>query len=64
MKTFDASQITLDKLEIVTLAENMRRNTVHNLPAPLPELILLRAKLTTKINRRTRAHEKQDARPA
>jgi hypothetical protein len=64
MKTLVSSEITVDKLEVVTCAENMRRNTVHNLPAPLPELVLLRGRLNRKINKRTRAHEEQNGRPA
>lgn len=52
MKTYVAAEITADRLEVVTLKENMLRNTVHNLPAPLPELIQLRGALNRKINRR------------
>lgn len=50
-------------LELITLKENMRRNTVHNLPKPLAELVQLRGALNRKINARTR-HEKQDGRSA
>ena len=61
MKTFVADEITLDRLELVSLAENMRRNTVHNLPAPLPQLVQLRGVLNRKINRLEKErHEKQD----
>lgn len=59
-KTFVANEITIDKLEVVSFAENMRRNTVHNLPAPLPQLVLLRGRLNRKLNRLERPHEKQD----
>ena len=59
MKTFVAAEITPDRLEVVTHEQNMQRNTVHNLPAPLPELILLRGRLVRKINRRLH-DEKQD----
>jgi hypothetical protein len=41
MKTYVAAEITADKLEIVTYAENMRRNTIHNLPQPLKDVIQL-----------------------
>jgi len=60
MKTFIANEITVDKLEVVSLEEHMRRNTVHNLPAPLPELVLMRGRLNRKLNRLERPHEKQD----
>ena len=61
MKTLVAADITLDRLELISLRENMRRNTVHNMPGPLPQLVLLRAALVRKINRLERhRHEKQD----
>ena len=61
MKTLVADEITLDRLELVSLKENMLRNTVQRLPAPLPELLQLRGKLNAKIRRlESRHHEKQD----
>lgn len=57
MKTFVAAEITPARLEVVSYEQNMKRNTVHNLPAPLPELILTRALLVRKINRRLRDEE-------
>lgn len=60
MKTLLANEITLDRLELVTFAENMRRNSIQNLPAPLPALMQLRGKLNRKINRLERPHAKQD----
>jgi len=61
MKTLVADEITLDRLELVSLKENMLRNTVQRLPAPLPELLQLRGKLNAKINRlERREDEKQD----
>jgi len=60
-KTFIASEITIDRIELVSLRENMRRNTVHNLPAPLPQLIQLRSALNRKIRGLEKGtHEKQD----
>ncbi len=47
-------------LELITRAENMRRNTVHNLPKPLAELVQLRGALQRQINRREGKREKQD----
>ena len=63
-KTFVTAEITLDRLELVTHQENMRRNTVHNLPKPLAKLVQLRGALNRKINKRLRQHEEQDGRPA
>lgn len=62
MKTFAAVDITADRLEVVTLAENMRRNTFHNrYPAEVKELIHLKARITRRINKRTKEqqHEEQ-----
>nr|WP_276540818.1 HNH endonuclease [Stenotrophomonas chelatiphaga] len=62
MKTFAAAEITADRLEIVTLAENMRRNTFHNrYPAEVKELIHLKARISRRINKRMKEqqHEKQ-----
>lgn len=39
MATTVAAEITLDRLELVTRAENMRRNSIHNYPAPVAGLI-------------------------
>lgn len=46
----EAAAITPDALELVTPAEVMRRNTRHNLPPELNELIYTRAALTRAIN--------------
>lgn len=39
MHTADPAAITADRLELVTRAENMARNTIHNYPAPVKSLI-------------------------
>jgi hypothetical protein len=44
----------LTNLECIPMAENMRRNTVHNLPKPVAELVQLRAALVRKINHRNK----------
>lgn len=55
MKTFDTSQITADRLECVTLAENMRRNSYHTrYPKEVAQLIQLKGALNRKINRRSK----------
>lgn len=57
----DRTDIRIENLTLVTRAELMRRNTVHNLPAPLPELVQLRGALVRKINRRARRGETHHA---
>lgn len=59
MKTFVASEITVDKLEVITLAENMRRNTVHNYPKPIVRMIQMRGALNRSINRRSKREQQQ-----
>lgn len=56
MRTSELEQITLDKVECISLAENMRRNTRHNLPPEINSLIQLRGALNRVINRRAK-HE-------
>lgn len=51
MKTAVLEEITPDKLELVTAAEMMRRNTRHNLPKEVNEAIQAKAVLTRVINR-------------
>lgn len=52
MHTTVAREITADKLEMVSLADNMRRNSIHNLPAPLKEVVQLRGRLMRQIHKR------------
>lgn len=53
-RTTDPEQITADRLECITKAENMRRNTIHRYPPELKDVIRLQGKLKRKI------HEKQN----
>lgn len=58
MKTLVSAEITLDRLELVTLAENMRRNSYHNrYPKEIGLAIQLRGQLVRQINKRTRREE-------
>lgn len=60
-RTTELAEITLDKVECISLAENMRRNTVHNLPKPIADLVQLRGALNRKINRiRKETDEQRD----
>lgn len=58
----DKSDIRLDNLTIILRADLMRRNSVHNLPAPLPQAIQLLGALNRQIRRRDGS--KQDRRSA
>lgn len=60
MRTTEVEQITVEKVECVTLAENMKRNTRHNLPKEINEVIQLRAVLTRQINKRSKGHEQEN----
>jgi hypothetical protein len=52
MRTSVLEEITVDRVECISLAENMKRNTRHNLPPELREIVQLRAVLTRQINKR------------
>lgn len=58
MKTFTAQEITVDRLEAVTLAENMRRNTIHNYPPAVKDAMRLVGRV--KRQARKRDHGPQD----
>lgn len=55
MQTNVLEEITLDKVECISLEENMRRNTRHRLPPELNEIIHMRAVLSRQINKRSKA---------
>ena len=50
-KDGDRRNFDLANLECISRADLMRRNTRHNLPKPLADIIALRAALNRKINR-------------
>lgn len=58
MDTTDPELITIDRVELITRAELMRRNTRHNLPEEIKELVILKYRITRAINRRFK-HEAQ-----
>jgi hypothetical protein len=66
MRTDVLEEITIDRVECISLTENMKRNTRHNLPAELNEVIQLRAVLTRQINKRSKQNgtESNDPRSA
>ena len=49
-KDGDRLNIELANLEMITLRENMRRNTIHNYPAPLKLTIMALGQLKRRIN--------------
>lgn len=51
-KDKNSLNVDINNLEMITLAENMRRNTFHKLPEELKPLIHLKAKLTRTINKK------------
>jgi hypothetical protein len=51
----ELSEITIDRVECITLADNMRRNTVHNYPPEIAKLVILRGALNRQINKRSPA---------
>ncbi len=61
-KNGDRRDVRLENLVLITRRELMARNSLHNLPEPLPQTIQLLGALNRKIRRMTR--EKQDQRPA
>jgi hypothetical protein len=56
----DRSDVRLDNLVLVSRADLMRRNTLHNYPPTLKSTIQLLGALTRTIRRRSRHAEKQD----
>lgn len=54
-RTTDPEAVTLDAVELVSRAENMRRNSVHSkYPPELARLVQLRGALNRQINRKAR----------
>ena len=53
-RTAELEAITLDAVELISRAENMRRNSVHQLPPELARLVQLRGVLIKTINRKAK----------
>lgn len=61
MRTTVLEEITVDKVECISLAENMRRNTYHNrYPKEVGLAIQMRGALTRRINNLTKQEETTD----
>lgn len=52
MLTTDLEQITPDRLECISRAENMARNTLHRYGKDIAQLIQLRAAITRQLNKK------------
>lgn len=59
----DKNHIAIDNLECITLRENMLRNTLHNLPPAVVEVIQLRAAINHRITTKTRKANEQRNQP-
>lgn len=53
----EEAEITLERLELISRQQLMRRNSVHNLPKELADLVQLRGALNRKLNRLEQPHE-------
>jgi len=60
-KDKNKKNIVIENLELVSRRELMRRNTVHNLPAELVQVIRLVGAIKRKINRKEREHGKHNS---
>jgi len=56
----DRADLRIENLECIPRTELMSRNTVHNLPRPIVEVIQLRGALKRKINREDRRDNRQE----
>lgn len=56
----DKTHIALDNLELVSRTEHMRRNTVHNMPPELVQVVQLKGALSRRIHRLEKQREEQD----
>lgn len=52
-------QITIDRVECITRAENMRRNSIHTRHPELARLSQLKGAITRQVNRITREHQEK-----
>lgn len=55
MKTLASAEISVEKLDLVTLAENMQRNTIHRYPTEVKKAI----RLVGKLKRTIEAHDEE-----
>lgn len=58
-KDGNKTRIDIANLELVSFADMMKRNTVHNLPKAIVQVVQLRGALIRKINRRSKKENEQ-----
>jgi hypothetical protein len=56
MHTVVETEITIDRIELVSHAENLRRNSIHNLPAPIVDALHAIAQVKRRINHDQKHH--------
>lgn len=59
-KDGNKTNITLENLELVSRADLMKRNTCHNYPKEIAQLIQLRGAVQRQINKRSKQNERAD----
>jgi len=57
MKTLDPKLVTLDRLECITFADNLKRNSFHRYGPEVVKVVQLRAAITRQINKRAKLEE-------
>lgn len=57
MKTNVLEEITIEKVECISLAENMKRNSLHRYPKEIAQLIQLQGAINRQINKKEKKHE-------
>jgi hypothetical protein len=61
LRTTEPALVTADRLECISRAENVRRNSVHKLAPELRELVHIRSRLTRAINTKARQGKEHHA---
>lgn len=59
-KDGDKKRIAIENLELVSRADMMKRNTYHNYPKEIAQLIQLRGAVQRQINKRSKQNERAD----
>lgn len=57
VRTAVLEEITVEKVECISLAENMQRNTRHRYPKEINQLIAIKGAINRQINKRSKSHE-------
>ncbi len=57
LRTTNEQEITIDRLELISRQDLMRRNTVHQYGPEIAQIVRLRGAITRQINRREKSNE-------